>query len=216
MTSSLSARDSVVHLLRHGEVHNPNRILYGRIPGYGLSELGAAMAQAAADALADRPVSYLACSPLQRAQETAIPVAAALGLDVATDERLIEPTNVFEGRPFGVGDGSLLRPGSWRHLYDPFTPSWGEPYRAIAQRMAKVIAAARQRAGGGEAVLVTHQLPIVTARRAAEGRPLWHHPNRRMCGLASLTSFHYCGDNLVAIRYIEPAGAVSRLPGKGA
>ncbi|MEP6462646.1 MAG: histidine phosphatase family protein [Frankiaceae bacterium] len=212
----MTADQTTVHLLRHGEVHNPGGILYGRIPGYGLSELGAAMAQAAADVLAGRPVSYLGCSPLQRAQETAAPVAAALNVEIATDERLIEPTNVFEGRQFGVGDGSLLQPSWWRHLYNPFRPSWGEPYAAIAERIAGAIADARQRADGNEAVLVSHQLPIVTARRAAEGRPLWHHPGRRLCGLASLTSFRYRGDELVAIRYIEPAGAASRLPERGA
>jgi broad specificity phosphatase PhoE len=212
----MTVESTIVHLLRHGEVHNPEHILYGRIPGYGLSELGVAMSAKVAEALAGRPIRYLASSPLQRARETAAPVAASHGLDIDSDERLIEPTNVFEGRSFGIGDGSLLRPSWWRHLYNPFTPSWGEPYAAIAERMAAAITEARDRARGAEAVCVSHQLPIVTARRAAEGRRLWHHPGRRLCGLASLTSLRYCGENLVSIRYVEPAGAASRLPGKGA
>lgn len=210
------AGDTTVHLLRHGEVHNPDGILYGRIPGYGLSERGLAMAQAATEALSGRPVTYLGCSPLQRAQETAAPVAAGVGRDVTLDERLLEPTNVFEGRPFGVGDGALLRPGTWRHLTNPFRPSWGEPYAAIAARMLAAVLDARDQARGADAVLITHQLPIWVARRALEGRPLWHHPGRRLCGLASLTSLQYRGNELVAIRYREPAGAPSRLPGKGA
>ena len=207
---------TIVHLLRHGEVHNPDQILYGRLPGFRLSEFGGAMAQAAAEALTGRPVRYLSCSPLERAQQTAAPVAERLGLEVTTEERLIEPTNVFEGRPFGVGDGALLRARSWRHLYNPFKPSWGEPYGTIAKRMAAAVADARARARGAEAVCVTHQLPIWTIRRAAEGRPLWHHPGHRLCGLASLTSLTYRGDDLISIRYAEPAGALSRLPGKGA
>jgi broad specificity phosphatase PhoE len=50
---------TIVHLLRHGEVYNPTKILYGRLPGFRLSELGVQMAQAAADSLAgpDRPPS---------------------------------------------------------------------------------------------------------------------------------------------------------------
>lgn len=216
MSRTEAGDTTVVHLLRHGEVHNPDRILYGRIPGFGLSELGHQMAAAAARALTGRPVTYLASSPLLRARQTAGPVAAALGLEVHEDGRLIEPTNVFEGKPFGIGDGALRQASTWRHLYDPFRPSWGEPYAAIAQRISAALADARSRARGAEAVCVSHQLPIWTARRAAEGRPLWHHPGRRLCGLASVTSFRYCRDELVAIRYSEPAGAVSRLPGKGA
>lgn len=207
---------TVVHLLRHGEVHNPDLVLYGRIPGFGLSELGLAMAQAAAGALVGRDVRYLASSPLQRAQETAAPVAAALGLYVAADERLIEPTNIFEGRRFSGAAAAVVVPSGWQYLYNPFRPSWGEPYAAIAERMAAALADARDRVRGAEAVCVSHQLPIWTARRAGEGRPLWHHPGHRLCGLASLTSFCYRGDELRAIHYSEPAGSVSRLPGKGA
>ncbi len=212
----MSGERTVVHLLRHGEVHNPDRILYGRLTGFGLSELGAAMAQAAAEALAGRDLRYLASSPLQRAQQTAAAVARAFGLEIACDERLIEPTNVFEGQPFAGGGAPLVALRAWRHLYNPFRPSWGEPYSAIAERMAAVLADARDRARGAEAVCVSHQLPIWTARRAAEGRPLWHHPAHRLCGLASLTSFCYQGDDLLAVRYSEPAGAVSRLPERGA
>lgn len=207
---------TVVHLLRHGEVHNPDGLLYGRLPHFGLSERGVRMAAAAAESLAGRSVAYLVCSPLQRALETAAPIAARLGLPVAIDERLIEPTNVFQGQRFGIGDGVLRKPSSWRYLYDPFRPSWGEPYRHIAERMTDAVADARRRAQGAEAVCVSHQLPIWTFRRAAEGRPLWHHPGRRQCGLASLTSLTYRGERLVSIRYWEPAGASSRLPGKGA
>jgi len=207
---------TVVHLLRHGEVENPDGVLYGRLSGFGLSELGDRMASAAADALAGRPVRYVVSSPLQRARETAAPVAAQFGLDVAVDDRLLEPTNVFEGLRFSVGGGALRRPDLWRYLYDPFRPSWGEPYVEIAERVCAVVAAVRDRVRGAEAVCVSHQLPIYTARRLVEGRPLWHHPARRQCGLASLTSFTYQGDDIVSVTYSEPAGAASRLPVKGA
>lgn len=207
---------TVVHLLRHGEVDNPGGVLYGRLPGFGLSERGVRMAQAAADALAGRPIRYLVSSPLQRARETAAPVAERLGLDVAIDDRLIEPTNVFEGLSFAAGDGALRRPDLWRYLYDPFRPSWGEPYREIADRVCAVVGEVRDRVRGAEAVCVSHQLPIYVARRAVEGRPLWHHPAHRQCGLASITSFTYRDDDIVSVTYSEPAGAASRLPAKGA
>jgi broad specificity phosphatase PhoE len=196
---------TVVHLLRHGEVDNPNGIIYGRLPGYHLSANGRAMAQAAADYFAERPVVALFSSPLERAQETARPVAERLGLPIVTDDRLIESSNHFEGLKFGVGDGSLRHPRHWRYLTNPFLPSWGEPYRDMAARMAAAIETAREAAAGREAVCVSHQLPIWVARRAAEGQRLWHNPARRECALGSVTSFSYSGGRLIGVGYAVPA-----------
>ncbi len=207
---------TTVHLLRHGEVHNPGHVLYGRLPGFGLSADGLRMAHAAAEALRGRDVVAVVASPLQRAQETAAPIAAVFDVAVGTDERLLESTNVFEGAPLGVGDGELKDPRNWRHLVDPFTPSWGEPYAEVAARMLAAAMAARDRARGHEAVCVSHQLPIWTVRRFVEGRRLWHRPDRRQCGLASLTSLSWDDDELVSVTYAEPAGEAARRPGKGA
>jgi hypothetical protein len=111
---------TVVHVLRHGEVHNPTKVLYGRLPDFHLSELGVAMAERIAERLRGEDVTHLVSSPLERAQETAAPSAAVLGLPVAVDDRLIEAGNVFEGLTFGVGDGSLRRPAHWLNLRNPF------------------------------------------------------------------------------------------------
>jgi broad specificity phosphatase PhoE len=196
---------TVVHLLRHGEVDNPHGILYGRLPGYHLSANGRTMAQAAADYFADRAVVALFSSPLERAQETASPVAERLGLPVVTDDRLIESWNHFEGQRFGVGDGSLRHPAHWPHLANPFRPSWGEPYRHVAARMQAAMETARKAAAGAEAVCVTHQLPIWVTRRAAEGQRLWHNPAMRECALGSVTSFTYSGGQLTGVSYTVPA-----------
>ncbi|MGH3658048.1 MAG: histidine phosphatase family protein [Micromonosporaceae bacterium] len=198
---------TVVHLLRHGEVENPKGILYGRIPGYHLSELGVAMAKAAAAAVADHPIVHVVASPMERAQQTAEPVAEQFGLEVHTDKDLIESTNWFEGKRFGVGDGALRDPRNWWVLRNPILPSWGEPYIAIATRMNRALHVAREaaEAAGGDAFCVSHQLPIWTLRRYLEGRRLWHDPRRRQCDLASLTSFHFDGIQLAGIGYREPA-----------
>jgi broad specificity phosphatase PhoE len=196
---------TVVHLLRHGEVHNPSKILYGRLPGYLLSGLGEQMAVRAAEFFASRDVVRVVSSPLERARQTAVSVAEKLGLEVIVDERLIESDNVFEGTAVGVGDGVLKDPRSWRHLRNPFRPSWGEPYTRVALRMHAAAEVAREAARGHEAVLVSHQLPIWVARLCAEQRRLWHDPRRRQCSLASVTSFTYQGDRLVSIAYTEPA-----------
>jgi broad specificity phosphatase PhoE len=200
-----TAETTTIHLLRHGEVFNPDGILYGRLPGYHLSELGRKMADRAAEALAGREVAAVVSSPLDRAQETAQPIAAAFSAEVQTDERLIEADNLFEGLTFGVGDGSLRRPGHWWHLRNPVRPSWGEPYGRQAARMLAAVLDLRDRVRGHEAVCVSHQLPIWVVRCHLEGRRLWHDPRKRQCSLASLTSLSYAGDELVSIAYTEPA-----------
>lgn len=209
---------TTVHLVRHGEVHNPDGVLYGRLPGYVLSERGQAMADRVAEHFTGEgplgtpraDVMHVVASPLQRAQQTATPLARAFGLEITTDERIVEAANHFEGLTFGVGDGSLRRPAHWRHLWNPLRPSWGEPYREQVARMLAAVAAARDVAAGHEAVLVSHQLPIWVTRLALEGRRLWHDPRRRECSVASVTSLHYEGDRLTAITYLEPA--VDLLP----
>lgn len=202
---------TVVHLLRHGEVDNPTKVLYGLLPGFRLSALGEQMATVAAQAVADRDITVLVSSPLERAQQTAEPLAAQFDLPVRIDERAIESTNHFEGKP--IRDGALRDPRNWWLLRDPFGPSWGESYAAIAARMHAAVRDARAEAEGHEAVLVSHQLPIWTLRRHLERKRLWHDPRRRQCGLASLTSIHFDGDTVVGIGYTEPAAhLVARSP----
>ncbi|WP_369195855.1 histidine phosphatase family protein [Streptomyces djakartensis] len=196
---------TVVHLMRHGEVANPDGILYGRLPGYHLSDLGRRMADRVAEHLSGRDVTYVVASPLERAQETAEPIAKAHGLDLATDERLIEAENIFQGKTFGVGDGALRKPNNWKHLVNPFRPSWGEPYVDQVVRMMSALGAAKDKARGHEAVVVSHQLPIWIVRSYVERRRLWHDPRRRQCTLASLTTFTYRGDRIVSVGYSEPA-----------
>lgn len=200
---------TVVHLLRHGEVENPGRILYGRLPGFRLSQAGVLMAKRAAQAVAERDIVAVISSPLERAIDTATPVAEQFGFEIRLDDRLIEAANIFEGLTFGVGDGSLRRPAHWRYLINPFRPSWGEPYTELAARMLAALAGARDLARGHEALCVSHQLPIWTARRKIEHRHLWHDPRRRECALGSLTSVTFDGDDVVSVDYTEPSGHAS-------
>jgi broad specificity phosphatase PhoE len=205
---------TIVHLVRHGEVANPTRVLYGRLPGFGLSEDGQMMAKAAADFMAGRDVTVLRSSPLERARQTAEPIAAEVGLPVEVDDRLIEPWNHFEGMRVAVGDGSWRAPRHWIYLSNPFRPSWGEPYVEVAERVLAAAADAAKAAAGHEAVCVSHQLPIWTARRSVEGKRLWHDPRRRQCALGSVTSLTYVAGKFTSIAYREPSGSAgSRVAG---
>jgi broad specificity phosphatase PhoE len=192
--------------MRHGEVHNPEGVLYGRLPEYFLSDLGHQMAEAAADFLSKNEIIHLVASPLERAQQTAEPLSKLLEVDITTDERVIEAENMFEGRTFGVGDGALKRPANWWKLRNPFRPSWGEPYKEIAERMRAAIADAREAARGHEAVIVSHQLPVWIARRSFEQKTFVHDPRKRQCALASITSLTFDDDHFDGFTYSEPAG----------
>lgn len=199
---------TTVHVMRHGEVFNPEKVLYGRLPGYHLSDRGRAQAQAAADWLAHNDIVYVVASPLERAQETATPIAERHGLPINVDDDLIESWNQFEGQRVSPGDGALRDPRNWPRLRNPMKPSWGEPYDQIAPRMMAALNRAREKAAGHEAVCVSHQLPVETLRRAMTGRKLAHLPlpHSRLCNLSSLTSFTFDDDRLVRWGYSEPWG----------
>ena len=197
---------TIVHLVRHGEVHNPDRILYGRLPGYTLSERGRAQAKATAESFRGHDVAYLACSPLQRTRETSEPMTRVTGLEPVIDADVLEAGNTFEGLHVKGWASDLWNPKYWPRLRRPSLPSWGEHYEDIADRMFLAIDRAREAALGREAVIVTHQLCVVAAGRRARDLPLAHNPANRQCDLSSVTSIVFLGDTIVDVRYAEPAG----------
>jgi broad specificity phosphatase PhoE len=197
--------ETTVHLLRHGEVYNPSGVLYGRMDGYHLSDLGQQMARRVADSIRDRDITHIVASPLERAQETAAPLAEAKGLEIGTDQRVVESDNIFAGKRFGVRRSILRSPSAWPHLWNPFKPSWGEPYKEVVARMMAAVEDARDAARGHEAVVVSHQLPIWITRLHVENRSFLHDPRKRQCTLCSLTSLTFVDDRLTTVRYSEPA-----------
>lgn len=199
-----------LHLVRHGEVHNPARVLYGRLPGYGLSVDGRGMARQAAEYVKslDRPVSALVSSPLQRTQESAEPFAETFGIEPVIDERVIEPTNVFEGKRMAR---ALVNPWNWRHLRKPALPSWGEPYADVVGRMNAAMTQAWDAAEPGDVVIVSHQLPIWITHLAVAGLPLRHDPRARRCALSSVTSFEMVDGKWIEIAYAEPASTAGAV-----
>ncbi|MDJ0338651.1 histidine phosphatase family protein [Cryobacterium sp. PH31-O1] len=201
---------SQVHLVRHGEVFNPERVLYGRLPNYRLSDRGVLMAATAAEELVERgrAVARVIASPLQRAQESAAPIAAAFALPIDTDERIIEPTNAFEGKRMRGPDGALRDARNWPALINPLRPSWGEPFRSVSTRMLAAIDDAWNSVDEGDVVLVSHQLPIWMVHRALAHERLAHDPRKRRCDLSSITTVSWHGDHFAETAYASPALAL--------
>jgi broad specificity phosphatase PhoE len=200
---------TIVHLVRHGEVENPAGLLYGLLPDYHLSELGLEMAHRVAGHFRERDVVHIVSSPLERAQETAAPIAEALGLPVVIDARVIEATNYLQGQRISL-ETAWRRPRNWLYFRNPFRPSWGEAYVDILARMRLAMRDAANAALGHEAVIVTHQLPIWVARSNAEGRRMFHDPRKRQCTLGSVTSFTYIEAHITSVSYSEPAAELLR------
>jgi broad specificity phosphatase PhoE len=198
-----------IHLVRHGEVDNPNAVLYGRLPNFALTSLGRQMAQASAKELVRTGSNYtkLISSPLLRTLQSARPIAEALDLSVSTENLIIEPTNIFEGKKVDLAT-VLANPAFLLKLYNPLEPSWGEPYKQIVSRMTEALRKAWDQTPGGEVVMVSHQLPIWSLHLAASKKPLWHDPRSRRCDLSSITSFEFVNDKLVEVDYRDPAKAL--------
>ncbi|CAN5530638.1 histidine phosphatase family protein [soil metagenome] len=198
----------LIHLVRHGEVHNPEGVLYGRIEGFHLSKRGHAMAELAAASMVGRPINALYASPLQRTQESAAPWVSHFGLDIATDPRLIEPSNQFEG--YNIRRELKRRPWLARYLINPTKPSWGEPFVSIRNRMMAAVADIHQATESGEAVIVSHQLPIWMVARTVQHRRLASDPRTRRCSLSSITTIAWQDSadgtgEFVEVDYQEPA-----------
>ena len=205
-----------IHLVRHGEVHNPSGVLYGRLPNFHLSDTGKQMAKAAAEHLKaiNAPVRAIFSSPLIRAQESAKPIESAFGMDAKVDSDLIEPFNVFEGRKLSV-KAVAVRPQWWWYFRNPAKPAWGESYKDIIHRMNRAIFSAAESIDEGDVVLVTHQLPIWVMHLVSAGEKLMHDPRKRRCSLSSITTFEIQDGKLVEVGYLEPASKVEAID-KGA
>ena len=206
---------TVVHLVRHGEVHNPDGVALR--PAAGVRPVRRTVGRWpcwSPNSLAGHDVVHLRCSPLERAQQTMEPIAAEHdAAKVVIDGRVIEADNRLEGQQVRFPQ-TLRRPSNLWLLRNPLRPSWGETYTEIVARMRLAIADAAAAAAGHEAVIVSHQLPIWMARCDVEGRRLVHDPRRRECALASVTSLTLIDGRVTSVVYSEPAAASDRRQGQ--
>ncbi|ETY70695.1 histidine phosphatase family protein [Bifidobacterium moukalabense] len=215
---------TTIHFVRHGKVENPEHLLYERLPGFHLSEVGVRMAQATAHYIAISPqlntVSAVYSSPLERTRETAGEILESLNavrglrgersLELITDERIIEAGNEFRGKRIGYGEGALWRNGNLRLVRNLWRPSWGESYRSIAQRVQDFALEKVSEHPGEQIVVVSHESPIWSYRHMLETGHPEHNMLLRHTALASITSITYdCATRKVmSITYVDPAAGV--------
>jgi broad specificity phosphatase PhoE len=201
---------TTVWLVRHGNVHNPGKIIYGRRPRFRLSERGLEEARAAGRRLNGTRVKAVYCSPLLRTRQTAEEILAFHPqLSLMQTRYLIEILNAFEGRPSAEVDA--------RHgdVYTGVGPGYEQP-QDIVERAVKFFRLARCRHAGENIVGVTHGDVIVFAMLWARGLALTpqNKANLHAIGFAdgypatgSLTAFVFRTDSereLPEVRYLKP------------
>lgn len=206
---------TTIHFVRHGEVENPNHVLYERLPGFHLSNRGLKMAQATAKYIATVPqmrgISAIYSSPLERTQETAQQIANALQIGpIVLDNRLIEAENNFRGKRIGYGEGALWKNNNWKLVSNLWKPSWGESYKSIAARVGDFAREQVKNHPGEQIVAVTHESPIWSYRHLLETGHAEHNMLLRKTALASITSITFdCANmNVLSITYVDPAARV--------
>ena len=192
-----------IHLVRHGQVENPKGVIYGRLPGFHLSEVGRRQAEAAADRLAAADVGGVWASPLERAQETAQTIASRHGVSIVTDERLTESRTTLEGAAHNLGT-FLRSPKSWFSFRNPWSPSWGESFADIRVRMLEAVRDAAATADGRDVVLVSHQTPVLVARLALAQRRVPPWLAFTPCETGSVTSLELEGGRVLSASYFAP------------
>jgi alpha-ribazole phosphatase/probable phosphoglycerate mutase len=159
-----------VYLVRHGEVHNPNHLVYADLPGFDLSERGIEQARSASLRLSSEPVAAVWSSPLQRALHTAALLAAPHQLPVRVLPDLTEWGLLGRWRGISWEDVPGIYPGELEaYLEDPLAlPHSPESLPELARRVGRAVELASALTGG-PVVVVGHQDPLQAAVRELTG-----------------------------------------------
>jgi broad specificity phosphatase PhoE len=160
-------------LVRHGHVENPDRVVYGRLAGWHLSEDGRRQAAAVAERLRGRALARVYSSPLERALETAEVISKATGAPVVSDEALTESALGACWEGLSWAEVKATRRAQWEaYLHRPHEIDFvSETFAALGQRMASALRRIAA-VGGGEAAVVSHGDPIKAALCTLTGVPI--------------------------------------------
>jgi probable phosphomutase (TIGR03848 family) len=198
-------------LVRHGQTPTTGKVLPGRAPGLHLADAGHQQAQRAADRIAElKTVDAIYASPLERARETAAPIAAARGMKVQIDKGLLECD-------FGDWTGAELKKlmklpewGTVQRAPSTFTFPGGESFNAMQTRMVTAIDRLRSLHAGGVIVCVSHADPIKAAVAHAMGTHIDLF-QRIVIGTCSITAIAYGMGAPIVLTVNSTGGSLTEL-----
>jgi broad specificity phosphatase PhoE len=212
----VSAPTTQVPLMRHAEVENPNRVIYGHLPGFPLSALGRAQAAAVGQSLRDRGIKRIVHSPLERARETAEIVNAHLPAPVPLvsepDLREAEFGRYLQGVPYW--QIPIRRPRWFAHKLRRGSLQGDESIEALGRRILGVAERLAKEHLGEVSLAVSHADPLQVAWILLDGRPQTEKEMyRKQVGRAAILELDFDGDRVVATRYIPgPQVATLKYP----
>ncbi|MEI6045194.1 MAG: histidine phosphatase family protein [Chloroflexota bacterium] len=189
-------RGGTLWLARHADVHNPQKIFYGRLTRFRLSKLGEQQATELGDYLSDKPLTALYCSPLLRTRQTAEAVAKChAGLKVQTNQRLLEVRTNYQGVPLAdLGDFNF---------YEPMAQPTDETLEELCERLLEFTRWAMNRHKGETIASVSHGDPVVVLHAYYTGLPL---------RLASLRRPNFYPERASVTRYDFPPEGFTKDP----
>lgn len=153
---------TIIYFFRHGEVYNPKRILYGRLPGFPLSETGKKMIKETVEQFKDKKILHIYTSPMLRARQTADIISKTLRITSKISRFLIETDDIFAGVPLDIFK-SKIQP----KLYDKtFVRIGQESAKSQARRMLKFLKQVTKCHNGESTIAVSHGDPIVILKAA--------------------------------------------------
>ena len=191
---------TLIFLCRHAHPENPEGVIYGHLPGFGLSARGKRQALGLGDFLRKYPVGAFYVSPLQRAQETARLAISQLGHEVPlhTRDDLVEAE--FGKYIEGVKRWQVpfRRPLFFFHAISPGTLPFDEPVPEMAERVERVCREAVEATSGEAAVLVSHADPIKAFWNQFLGQSEWRFHLLEL-DKGGFLELEYDGDRLTAV-----------------
>jgi len=194
-------------LIRHADVENPGKVLYGHLAGFGLSALGRAQAEAVGLSLRDAGIKRIVHSPLQRARETAQIIAVQLPAEVPMEEdnELVESefSRYLQGVPFW--QIPMRRPLWFVHKARRGTLPGDESIDVMGGRVLRVARRLAREHPGEVVACVSHADPLQAAWILLEGRA---HNEREMyrkpVDRAGILSLEIEADRVTALEYVPP------------
>ena len=198
-----------LYLVRHCDVANPHGVLYGYLPGFGLSAKGLAQAESLGQRLAGQPVRMIRTSPLERARQTTSIIARHLDSpEVIVDDDLVEARFgiYLQGVPYA--QVPWRRPLWWVHMAYPGLLRRDERVGAMAGRVERSLERLLESVGDGTGVCVSHGDPIQAFWITYLHRHPWalHH---LQCAKGGLLALDYESGKLVKVTYVPPQVAAA-------
>ena len=192
---------TTIHLIRHGEVHNPEKIYYGRLPGFYLSDCGRLQAAATAQLLTTHKLDAIYTSPMERAIETAeIIVQQQDGLALQESDTIKEVYSPFDGQPI-----SSMVARTW-DIYSGTEAPYEQP-ADVLKRVLDYVDQVRQQHSGQRVALVTHGDIVMFMTLWANALPLHAETTQNFypeyLGHASISTCTYRTDAAAEIPTLE-------------